>query len=175
MTMRPDEVLRLAELAASLKPATAKHIPPRNEHGFSAWTVAGWTTHEWTRSTTIGDEIEGGFLRLDGPTKRDAERLADVINAFPALVAEVQRLRGLAFAAGLMEQRPCFACGYNGEGYFQPDKHPCASLHAVKEGSEPSHLWRPYRWDGKAIDFCERCLVVRREDDCNSPCKAEIQ
>ena len=24
-----------------------------------------------------------------------------------------------------MDNAPCFLCGYNGEGYYQPDKHPC--------------------------------------------------
>jgi DNA repair exonuclease SbcCD ATPase subunit len=29
----------------------------------------------------------------------------------------------------LFENAPCFVCGYNGPGYFQPDKHPCAKLY----------------------------------------------
>jgi len=35
----------------------------------------------------------------------------------------------LLFELGEMEKPPCFRCGYNGEGYYQPDKHPCAELH----------------------------------------------
>jgi hypothetical protein len=34
-----------------------------------------------------------------------------------------------AFARGDMLQAPCFKCGYNGEGYFQPDTHACAEKH----------------------------------------------
>jgi hypothetical protein len=29
----------------------------------------------------------------------------------------------------LFEYPPCFVCGYNGPGYFQPDNHPCAKLY----------------------------------------------
>jgi hypothetical protein len=25
-----------------------------------------------------------------------------------------------------LSDAPCDKCGYNGEGYYQPDKHPCA-------------------------------------------------
>jgi hypothetical protein len=33
------------------------------------------------------------------------------------------------FASGRMLKAPCFVCGYNGEGYFQPEKHICAEQH----------------------------------------------
>lgn len=29
----------------------------------------------------------------------------------------------------LLSDAPCDKCGYNGEGYYQPDKHPCAEEH----------------------------------------------
>lgn len=32
-------------------------------------------------------------------------------------------------AHGAMLDPPCYICGYNGEGYFNPDKHPCAARH----------------------------------------------
>jgi len=29
---------------------------------------------------------------------------------------------------------PCYLCGYNGAGYFQPETHPCAALyHAAQQ------------------------------------------
>jgi hypothetical protein len=33
------------------------------------------------------------------------------------------------------EHAPCYLCGYNGEGYYQPETHPCAvRYHAQMEG-----------------------------------------
>ena len=32
------------------------------------------------------------------------------------------------------ERAPCYMCGYNGPGYYKPDKHPCAAkYHAALE------------------------------------------
>lgn len=42
---------------------------------------------------------------------------------------QIQYYQDLCFAAGLMRKSPCFACGYNGPGYFQPDQHSCATKH----------------------------------------------
>lgn len=42
---------------------------------------------------------------------------------------EAERLRDLLFASGAMTEAPCFSCGYNGAGYFQPKTHPCAARH----------------------------------------------
>jgi len=42
---------------------------------------------------------------------------------------EIERLRDLLFARGAMKDAPCFCCGYNGPGYFQPKLHPCAARH----------------------------------------------
>jgi|GEM_PF-6082612 len=42
---------------------------------------------------------------------------------------EENRLEDMLFEMGAMEKPPCFVCGYNGPGYFQPDKHPCAEKH----------------------------------------------
>lgn len=32
---------------------------------------------------------------------------------------------------------PCYLCGYNGPGYFQPETHPCASLYHAAPHQEP--------------------------------------
>ena len=45
------------------------------------------------------------------------------------LKAKVGILEDRLFALGEMENSPCFCCGYNGPGYFQPDQHPCAERH----------------------------------------------
>lgn len=43
--------------------------------------------------------------------------------------ARVMKLEDMLFKLGAMEQAPCFCCGYNGPGYFQPDTHKCAQRH----------------------------------------------
>lgn len=45
------------------------------------------------------------------------------------LRGEIERLEDMLFSSGAMEAAPCFCCGYNGPGYYQPDKHPCATRH----------------------------------------------
>jgi len=42
---------------------------------------------------------------------------------------ERDRYENLLFTLGAMNNPPCFCCGYNGEGYYKPDKHPCAAKH----------------------------------------------
>lgn len=42
---------------------------------------------------------------------------------------KVENLENRLFELGEMKNAPCFVCGYNGPGYFQPDKHPCADRH----------------------------------------------
>lgn len=34
------------------------------------------------------------------------------------------------------EQAPCYLCGYNGHGYFQPDRHKCAALYHAEKGTD---------------------------------------
>lgn len=48
--------------------------------------------------------------------------------------AEVERLKIKLFSLGAMNDPPCFACGYNGAGYYQPDVHLCAALHHAARG-----------------------------------------
>ena len=42
---------------------------------------------------------------------------------------EKERLENLLFKCGAMKDPPCFICGYNGPGYFNPDVHKCAIRH----------------------------------------------
>lgn len=43
-----------------------------------------------------------------------------------ALRERVVRYESMLFARGAMLQAPCFKCGHNGPGYFQPKQHACA-------------------------------------------------
>jgi hypothetical protein len=52
------------------------------------------------------------------------------------LRAEVDILRDMLFARGAMKDAPCFCCGYNGPGYFNPETHSCAAKHHVLYGSD---------------------------------------
>ena len=45
------------------------------------------------------------------------------------LEAMVRFLEDLLIERGAMEDAPCFICGYDGPGYYQPDKHRCAARH----------------------------------------------
>jgi hypothetical protein len=40
-----------------------------------------------------------------------------------------RKLEDRLFAEGAMTESPCFRCGYNGPGYYQPSRHPCAERH----------------------------------------------
>lgn len=59
---------------------------------------------------------EDGIIPADGRLMHEA---AD----------EIERLRKLAMTTYLFEEAPCFLCGYNGPGYYQPEQHPCAALY----------------------------------------------
>jgi hypothetical protein len=76
------------------------------------------------------------FVDMDESYKIDNERLESE-NA--ALSKRVEELEDRLFTLGEMNHAPCFACGYNGEGYYQPDTHPCAEKHhrlALIKGGE---------------------------------------
>lgn len=55
--------------------------------------------------------------------------IAAILAHFEAQAAEIKRLRKLAMTTHLFEEAPCFLCGYNGPGYYQPEQHPCAALY----------------------------------------------
>lgn len=51
---------------------------------------------------------------------------------------ELKRLQDRLFVLGAMKEAPCFFCGYNGPGYFQPKTHPCAERHhRLYPGDDP--------------------------------------
>lgn len=39
---------------------------------------------------------------------------------------QIRKLEDRLIELGEFENAPCFICGYNGDGYYQPDKHKCA-------------------------------------------------
>jgi hypothetical protein len=66
-----------------------------------------------------------GALSLNAP----AQPASGVLFEPDELQETILRLHDRLFRLGAMHDSPCFACGYNGAGYYQPDTHPCATLH----------------------------------------------
>ena len=50
-----------------------------------------------------------------------------------AAETRVKELERLIFDAGLWRTAPCCLCGYNGQGYFQPETHACAAMAGKEE------------------------------------------
>jgi hypothetical protein len=64
------------------------------------------------------------------------DRISDLTATLKDYRREIKQLRGqkkrlenMLFRLGAMKEAPCFLCGYNGEGYFDPRKHKCAAKH----------------------------------------------
>ena len=53
----------------------------------------------------------------------------ELVEHIRGLAGRVRGLEDRLFRRGGMKQAPCFVCGYNGPGYWQPDVHPCAARH----------------------------------------------
>ena len=83
-------------------------------------TAPNWATADrWMLEAA--DEIErlrrghdAALRALQQQAPKDAKRL---------------ELEDLLFSLGTMRDAPCFCCGYNGPGYFQPKTHACAEKH----------------------------------------------
>ena len=66
------------------------------------------------------EDFDDGELRLNGrEVQFELREIAERVESY------VDKL----FSLGAMEEAPCFVCGYNGPGYYQPNKHPCAERH----------------------------------------------
>lgn len=53
------------------------------------------------------------------------------------LEALVKAYEDRLFRSRAMDTPPCFCCGYNGHGYYQPGTHPCAARHHAELDSAP--------------------------------------
>jgi hypothetical protein len=58
--------------------------------------------------------------------------LANAGRMIDELEAKNKKLEDICFELGAMDEPPCFLCGYDGPGYYQPDKHKCAERHHSK-------------------------------------------
>lgn len=55
--------------------------------------------------------------------------LKQITTQLPLSPKKRRELEDHLFALGAMKEAPCFCCGYNGPGYYQPDTHLCAARH----------------------------------------------
>lgn len=68
-----------------------------------------------------------------------AEGVIEKANAFArAVIARYAPQQPAAVDGAIdkarFERAPCYLCGYNGPGYYQPDTHPCAAkYHAAQQ------------------------------------------
>lgn len=93
-------------------------------HERADWTapIPGREHHaDWCSTVTHPD---AAFIARCNP-----ENIAVILAHVEAQKAEIKRLRKLAMTTHLFEEAPCFLCGYNGPGYYQPEQHPCAALY----------------------------------------------
>jgi hypothetical protein len=67
-----------------------------------------------------------GALSLNAPAQPANDEL---LITQVELLATILSLHDRLFRLGAMHDSPCFACGYDGPGYYQPETHPCATLH----------------------------------------------
>jgi hypothetical protein len=58
---------------------------------------------------------------------KDVESVSDSNDLLDKKV--MRKLHDRLFAIGAMEEPPCFCCGYNGHGYYNPAQHACAARH----------------------------------------------
>ena len=56
---------------------------------------------------------------------------SDAVSQQPAAVDE-------AMDKARFKRAPCYLCGYNGPGYYQPDTHPCAAKYHATQHQEPT-------------------------------------
>lgn len=84
---------------------------------------------DFVQKSPNSDESIDLYAYLEGA----AENLGEIEAALAANSAPGQALDHKRF-----EQAPCYICGYNGAGYFQPGQHECAKLwHGFVPAAEP--------------------------------------
>lgn len=77
------------------------------------------------------EDMEQGAAKTPGHLfeEIEVETTSQFTSEKNLLKVKVKRLEDMLFARGAMEEAPCFCCGYNGPGYYQPAQHPCAARH----------------------------------------------
>ena len=127
-TIRADRA-RIAELGREIVLAEETTGQLRRELGVRMEQLA-----ERTR------ERDEALDRIDNPMSGLTRGISVWRTRAESAERQMEKMRDRLFERGAMALAPCFACGYNGPNYFQPDVHPCAARHhaaiAQQEGGE---------------------------------------
>lgn len=74
----------------------------------------------------------------------DGKTVVVALSNLPAVLARaLSEALAQQPAAGAVDKvrfrkAPCYLCGYNGPGYYQPDTHPCAAKYHATQPQEPT-------------------------------------
>ena len=74
------------------------------------------------------------------------DRKAATIAGLRAVLARYGTLSAVPVDKKRFEKAPCYLCGYNGPGYYQPNQHPCAVRYhrvAADDIVDPIHITKP--------------------------------
>ena len=95
------------------------------------------TVREWSRAVAaLEARLERAMNELRGACScrfgDDGETAITTCALHAALEAERDEWKRKClggFSRKRFESAPCYLCGYNGAGYFQPDQHSCAEFY----------------------------------------------
>ena len=71
----------------------------------------------------------GKILDSFGDALDMVEELESLRKQLEQAEARCMKFEEMLFALGAMNSGPCFSCGYNGPGFYNPENHPCAAKH----------------------------------------------
>ena len=70
--------------------------------------------------------------KQDCPFCHEDIRLADIAKRMghrpDVAFIKIKKLENVIIANGLIDKAPCCLCGYNGEDYYNPEKHKCMKI-----------------------------------------------
>ena len=94
--------------------------------------------HDEEKMLSVFDSIIDHYDKKMGTMPRDIfeshwegfeEDIHHLRTELEQVKAERDRYIDMLMAHGEMNNPPCFVCGYNGSGYYQPNIHKCAEKH----------------------------------------------
>lgn len=68
--------------------------------------------------------------------KDNLDKTHCIVHEYMKQQTRITELEDLLFFFGAMNFPPCFCCGYNGPGYYQPEKHKCVHRHYASKNSK---------------------------------------
>jgi hypothetical protein len=110
-----------------------KVTPPYD--GAGSWTTdCVWVAGKWRDEETLAEYPASWCEPISEITADDlAAAVRELRETVKAQDEEIARLMPLVIKTKRFERGDCPICHYNGPGYFQPDKHPCAKYYHEAE------------------------------------------